>query len=808
MIDIRESMRAFLGKERRMSRRLGAVTFVRRYAERGRPVTNYRLSGPSVEAVPEFLESAGLRKGEDFTVLVSSSDKYTAKVVWPETGGRGPEFVEGCLAQNGDGNGFDPCLEAYAAIVSGSTDEEILSRFRECRTENGTAGAAVAETATGFASRIAARSAEIMGKLKECFESGERDPDEYDNGILRLANAFSLQEKIPFVLPLAVIEWYVRRNYGGPWFSLEPLFLGRNVNDHSMKTLARPVKSGETVPLGGLLEAPLFMLTGNAGDADPLRGYVTDDPSEIPAGESDAVLAFVNSPIAAHSAESGEFLVNKRPAFWNYVKGLYAIAYRTKATLTYGSRIGVPMENLPSDEFGVMREDSDTSRGHDSRYNPLLGPLAMFGVLLSDTSEFDDAWIRNLRPAGIKFVKPDDCGEYFRDRRMSETDAAAEWFALTHTMDESGFDSHLFNHRDRSVVDEDAGIADRELNVPGAREFIRLMDGDELLLSYRIARTAADGNAVYASPMSAFLRSVCDELLNVIDPDVPSERCAVVNGVFSAAFDQTADFVPGDDVAPMLKWFDSDPRSERQKLLIGTYEGPGRVMDSLALVVRTSLPATVMKRFASPGDAEKFLLGMKRLLLHNLTLGKTVRIGNVAIGSRVTDNFGLSSTIAREYALDGCLESTSEMRLSCCSGNRLTDIDGNEAEDLVKSWAGPDADGNLCLCFRMPRSVASATLANWRLRRYLPAALSEWVEIATGGYVRSHNSATTDVTGRMLGEAMKRFDIKYVDPTRLPGSPGMITRLVRPRTMFNVGYLHNPPKAWFNSLLDWRITIP
>jgi hypothetical protein len=483
----RESLVETLREERRPSRRMALMAFVRRYSRRDVPVTSWRGTGDTSDAMMSLLSRCGLRDGGAVKLTRSSLDASAWRLAFTPGDPLAEEFVNCCRdAGVPDTAGNAPVdLAVRAAYAEGKdlpTAVELV--FPPDRQEE---PVAAAPDAPSFADGVAKRTAEILAAVAD-MPNPPATPSSINTEI---AAAKSMAKRalnapnVPAVAPLPVVEAYVRYmmrpadcipydGYAGvpPLFSVFP---GSYQERLGTPALVRPVMSDDPdIPLRALTSAPMGYLDGSlvVGEdpfaGSPVEGYLTESLSDLAPGETkDArqllvvgCASVVGSDTDAQTrVNKSLFIANHPVTFWDYVRWLHDCAYRGAARcwLTPHLRVGCPA--TPGSEAFLCldnpayahlpRHDADTMfrAGNRRAASGLLSfGAAVFALVLADPSLADPpsgkgraATVVHLPPTAVMVGEPPEASVECEEDADSDSmylgkaDLPIEWFWLTHS---------------------------------------------------------------------------------------------------------------------------------------------------------------------------------------------------------------------------------------------------------------------------------------------------------------------------------------------------------------------------------------
>lgn len=435
-MNLKSAIAGFLAEEPRRSGRLEAIRFIRRYATRTRPFTHYRLQGPAVDAVPLLLRKAGLEDGTDFRVDRSAASDRTAKLWWLDGGGVA-DFMAACAVEtDAREDGLSPLDHAYASVLRGAPDDSVAGAFTDASVETATAGAAVSrplpESTADF---VLDQSRAIRRAIVSCVESGLHteaggNAGAFGGAISDLAS--SENESGAFLPSLAELEFYVRIIRGkshehGP----RDLVFSPYTETH---TVARTFAVGDAVPVGNLLDAPLYELL--AGTDNPMNGYFSNSGNDLKSSDvRPFVLAVGNAPIACghplatNVVDAAEFATVRPRDFWDYVRWLYEKSFvGLCAELTKFHSVG-----YHNGSVGISAGISTGVLSRVDRADPdYMTAVAMYAVVLSPRIRRNQFHRPLYKSPDVSVVRGTPERPDLSAVAVTDAELAAEWFAITH----------------------------------------------------------------------------------------------------------------------------------------------------------------------------------------------------------------------------------------------------------------------------------------------------------------------------------------------------------------------------------------
>ena len=436
-MNLKSAIAGFLTEEPRRSGRLEAIRFIRRYATRTRPFTHYRLQGPAVDAVPLLLRKAGLEDGTDFRVDRSAASDRTAKLWWLDGDGAA-DFMAACAAEtDACDDGLSPLDHAYASVLRGEDDGSVVGAFTDATVETGAAGSAARPLSASTADVVLEQSRSIRRAIVSCVESG-RHTEAGGNAVAfggAIADLASRENESGAFLPsLAELEFYVRVVRGvSSGYCPGDLVFSPYAETH---TVARTFAVGDSVPVGNLLDAPLYELL--AGTDNPMNGYFSNSGSDLKSSSDGRphVIAVGNAPIACghplatNVVGAAEFVTLRQRDFWEYVKWLYDESFLGFcAELTKYHSVG-----YHNGSVGISAGAATGVSTRVDRADPVyMTAVAMYAVVISPRVRRSPA---HLLPS---YVSPDVRVVRGTPERpdlsavaVTDAELAAEWFAITH----------------------------------------------------------------------------------------------------------------------------------------------------------------------------------------------------------------------------------------------------------------------------------------------------------------------------------------------------------------------------------------
>lgn len=838
-MNIANAFRGFLRGETRQSRRLEAVRFVRRYSDGTRPVTHYRLHGASVEAVPAFLEAAGLENEKDFVVAPTDADPSIAKLVWIEDG-RGGEFAKACAAQAMmTQDGLNVCERAYAAVVRKESDDAIVACFGETsdESEEPTHPAPV----NTLTEQIAAMSADIMSRTRAYLA----DPDVKKNlspnesilfDALKSVTADTPHNNWKLIPPLFVIEFFVRRVLGladliddGPGDMIFNAMTGYHA-------VVRPFVYGQKCPLPHLFDAPLFETLGCEIGEDPMRGYVSNSREDFAkAGPCNGVAVIGNSSfmfdckLCADKLSAAQYVVNNRLGFWKYLSRLYQSAFGplVKAELMTLSRIGIRNSSNAYVHHFQISDNCEPTKSHVNRIDSGLTALVMYGVVLSFDNMVQEGLIPdNLPGAEIEVSDSAPTPPDFAETRVTKEEFPAEWFAMTHIQ-----------------YPEDHGTADPESR---DEEFLKRFRPDAAALNRSVMEPLCRGDAAAFVPteddgntkfnaMNSFTSCVIASLKDLptfADARfIPRKglakgdvlRDAVIAGVYSGV---STDLAPEDCDAsqgvfpklPSWKLYVDEPFGDDTVISDGAHGRFGALIDAIRadptvqlrmakrsagklrcyhLIVETNLPMGVLLD-APDDDRECFMNRMNRIATWSLALRYTDPF-RVLSGQPVKDPMGVVNKVVQTLGIDNVKAE------KAFTGSRVTQFpfdSGAFIANYVHAGWRADAAGRLYLVFDLRGDGAQLARMAWRTLAGLPAANAELAQVAwtpenAATTVYAENRYDSEYVEEVIRKALDRVNPIYA--THHVSVPfGSFVPMVGPH-MSGVGYDTYPDRNWFTA---------
>lgn len=360
----RESLVAALREERRPSRRMALMAFVRRYSRGDVPVTSWRGTGDTSDAMMSLLSKCGLRDGGAVKLTRSSLDASAWRLSFTPGDPLVDEFVNCCRdAGVPDRHGHTPVDLAVRAMYAEGKDlpSAVELLFPPDRQEE---TATAAPAAPSFADGVAKRTAELLAAVADMSGADSETMTAKNIAVRALA-----APRVPAVAPLPVVETYVRHvmhaadhvpydKYVGsaPEFLVFP---GEYQDRLGPPAYVRPIMPDDpSIPLRALTSAPAGYLDGSLGPesqnpfaGSSVEGYLVESLSELAPGEAkDAkhLLVVGCAPVvgactgAQTRINKALFIANHPMAFWDYVRWLYDCAYKGAARcwLTPHLRVG------------------------------------------------------------------------------------------------------------------------------------------------------------------------------------------------------------------------------------------------------------------------------------------------------------------------------------------------------------------------------------------------------------------------------------------------------------------------------------
>ena len=435
-MNLKSAIAGFLTEEPRRSGRLEAIRFIRRYATRTRPFTHYRLQGPAVDAVPLLLRKAGLEDGTDFRVDRSAASDRTAKLWWLDGSGVA-DFMAACAVEtDAREDGLSPLDHAYALVLRGASDGSIAGMFADRTVGAGTPGAAARPAPASTAGLVLEQSRAIRRAIVSCVESGLHaeaggNAGAFGGVISDLAS--SENDSGAFLPSLAELEFYVRiirgksHEHGPRDLVFSPY--------STMHTVARTFAAGDAVPVGNLLDAPLYELL--AGTDNPMNGYFSDSGNDLESSSDGRpfVLAVGNAPIACghpmatNVVGAAEFAALRPRDFWDYVKWLYEESFvELRAELTKFHSVG-----YHNGSVGISAGTSTGVLSRVGRADPVyMTAVAMYAVVLSPRIRRNQFHRPFYASPDVRVVRGTPERPDLSAVAVTDAELAAEWFAITH----------------------------------------------------------------------------------------------------------------------------------------------------------------------------------------------------------------------------------------------------------------------------------------------------------------------------------------------------------------------------------------
>ena len=436
-MNLKSAIAGFLTEEPRRSGRLEAIRFIRRYATRTRPFTHYRLQGPAVDAVPLLLRKAGLEDGTDFRVDRSAASDRTAKLWWLDGGGVA-DFMAACAVEtDAREDGLSPLDHAYASVLRGEADDSVVGAFTDASVGAVTAGSSAARPLpASTASLVLEQSRAIRRVIVSCVESGLHTRAGGNAGAFggAIADLASHENNSGAFLPsLAELEFYVRVIRGKSYeHGPRDLVFSPYTETH---TVARTFAVGDAVPVGNLLDAPLYELL--AGTDNPMNGYFSNSGNDLKSSSDGRpfVLAVGNAPIACgHPAATNvvgaaEFAAVRPRDFWDYVRWLYNESFvGFCAELTKFHSVGY--------HNGSAGISAGVSTGVLSRVDradrDYMMAVAMYAVVLSPRIRRNRFHCPLYASPDVRVVRGTPERPDLSAVAVTDAELAAEWFAITH----------------------------------------------------------------------------------------------------------------------------------------------------------------------------------------------------------------------------------------------------------------------------------------------------------------------------------------------------------------------------------------
>lgn len=435
-MNLKSAIAGFLAEEPRRSGRLEAIRFIRRYATRTRPFTHYRLQGPAVDAVPLLLRKAGLEDGTDFKVDKSAASDRTAKLWWLDGGGVAA-FMAAC-AEESDArdDGLSPLDHAYASVLRGEDDGSVAGAFTDASVGAATAGAAARPAPASTASLVLEQSMAIRSAIVSCVESGLHTEAGGNAGAFggAIADLASHENNSGAFLPsLAELEFYVRIIRGeSSEHCPGDLVFSPYTETH---TVARTFAVGDAVPVGNLLDAPLYELL--AGTDNPMNGYFSNSGNDLKASSDGRpfVLAVGNAPVACghplatNVVGAAEFVALRQRDFWDYVRWLYEKSFvGLCAELTKFHSVG-----YHNGSVGISAGNSTGVLSRVDRADPVyMTAVAMYAVVLSPRIRRNQFHRPLYASPDVSVVRGTPERPDLSAVAVTDAELAAEWFAITH----------------------------------------------------------------------------------------------------------------------------------------------------------------------------------------------------------------------------------------------------------------------------------------------------------------------------------------------------------------------------------------
>lgn len=435
-MNLKSAIAGFLTEEPRRSGRLEAIRFIRRYATRTRPFTHYRLQGPAVDAVPLLLRKAGLEDGTDFRVDRSAASDRTAKLWWLDGSGVA-DFTAACAAEaDAREDGLSPLDYAYAFVLRGASDDSIAGMFTDASVGAGTSGAAARPAPASTAGIVLEQSMAIRRAIVSCVESGLHteaggNAGAFGGVISELASGEN--DSGEFLPSLAELEFYVRIIRGKSCEHCpRDLVFSPYAKTH---TVARTFAVGDTVPVGNLLDAPLYELL--AGTDNPMNGYFSNSGNDLKSSSDGRpfVLAVGNAPIACghplatNVVGAAEFAALRPRDFWNYVRWLYEESFvGLSAELTKFHSVG-----YHNGSVGISAGTSTGVLSRVDRADPVyMTAVAMYAVVLSPRIRRNQFHRPSYMSPDVSVVRGAPERPDLSAVAVTDAELAAEWFAITH----------------------------------------------------------------------------------------------------------------------------------------------------------------------------------------------------------------------------------------------------------------------------------------------------------------------------------------------------------------------------------------
>ena len=435
-MNLKSAIAGFLTEEPRRSGRLEAIRFIRRYATRTRPFTHYRLQGPAVDAVPLLLRKAGLEDGTDFRVDRSAASDRTAKLWWLDGSGVA-DFMAACAVEtDAREDGLSPLDHAYAFVLRGASDDSIAGMFTDASVGAGTSGAAARPAPASTAGLVLEQSRAIRRAIVSCVESGLHteaggNAGAFGGAISELASGEN--ESGAFLPSLAELEFYVRiirgksHEHGPRDLVFSPY--------STMHTVARTFAVGDAVPVGNLLDAPLYELL--AGTDNPMNGYFSNCGNDLKSSSDGRpfVLAVGNAPIACghplatNVVGAAEFAAVRTRDFWDYVRWLYEESFvGFCAELTKFHSVG-----YHNGSVGISAGTSTGVLSRVDRADPVyMTAVAMYAIVISPRIRRNQFHRPLYASPDVSVVRGTPERPDLSAVAVTDAELAAEWFAITH----------------------------------------------------------------------------------------------------------------------------------------------------------------------------------------------------------------------------------------------------------------------------------------------------------------------------------------------------------------------------------------
>lgn len=435
-MNLKSAIAGFLTEEPRRSGRLEAIRFIRRYATRTRPFTHYRLQGPAVDAVPLLLRKAGLEDGTDFKVDRSAASDRTAKLWWLDGGGVA-DFMAACAVEtDAREDGLSPLDHAYASVLRGAGDDSIAGAFTDASVGAGTSGAAARPLPESTADLVLEQSRAIRRAIVSCVASGLHTEAGGNAGAFggAIADLASDENDSGAFLPsLAELEFYVRIIRGK---SCEHCPGDLVFSPYStMHTVARTFAVGDAVPVGNLLDAPLYELL--AGTDNPMNGYFSNSGNDLKSSSDGRpfVLAVGNAPIACghplatNVVGAAEFVALRQRDFWDYVRWLYEESFvGLFAELTKFHSVG-----YHNGSVGISAGNSTGVLSRVDRADPdYMTAVAMYAIVISPRIRRNQFHRPLYKSPDVSVVRGTPERPDLSAVAVTDAELAAEWFAITH----------------------------------------------------------------------------------------------------------------------------------------------------------------------------------------------------------------------------------------------------------------------------------------------------------------------------------------------------------------------------------------